>query len=40
MTNEEKNRITELRRGGVSYLKVAQTLGLNITQISGIKVRA
>lgn len=40
MTNDEKNRITELHRCGVSYLKIAQTLGLNITLISGTKVRA
>jgi hypothetical protein len=40
MTSDEKNRITELRSGGVSYLKIAQTLGLSITLISEIKVRA
>lgn len=29
MTTDQKNRIAELRKGGMGYLKIAQTLGLN-----------
>lgn len=29
MTNEEKSRIAEMRRDGVGYKKIAQTLGLS-----------
>lgn len=29
MTNEEKSRIAKMRRDGIGYKKIAQTLGLN-----------
>lgn len=33
MTNDEKNRISELRRAGMGYLKIAQTLDLNVNTV-------
>ena len=29
MTTDEKNKIAEMRKGGMGYLKIAQVLGLN-----------
>ena len=33
MTNDEKNRIAELRRSGMGYLKIAQALDLNVNSV-------